>query len=113
MGFKTLPIVYNSKYNEIESLVGAHLEFPEEYIVNDEKYLLVINNFTTMEKYNEEMIATTGLLRIVFDQEFKIQLYEFQSNSHYELVSIEKTNINEFGITPQLSRILIVRLVLN
>lgn len=77
--------------------------------MNEEKYLLVVKNFTIMEKYSEEIIVTSGTLRILFDKEFKIQIYEFQSNSHYELVSVEKSNINEFGITPQLSRILIVR----
>lgn len=106
-----LSTVFNSKYEEVVSLVGAYLESPEEYQVNEDKYLLEIKKFTLMEKYGDSMVATHGRLRIVYNKDFEIAMYEFVSNDHQEIPLKEGnlSNINEFGITPQFSRMLIVR----
>jgi hypothetical protein len=86
------------------------LESPEEYSVDDGKFLLVIPNFTLMEKYSDNIVTTHGSLRILYDVNFKINIYEFTSKEHQEYPTKDPNNslVNEFGITPQFSRTLIV-----
>ncbi len=63
-----------------------------------------------MEKYSENFVTTHGSLRILYDKYFKIKIYEFLSKEHQEFPTKDPTNslVNEFGITPQFSRTLIV-----
>jgi hypothetical protein len=63
-----------------------------------------------MEKYSDNFVTTHGSLRILYDSNFKIQIYEFISKQHQEYPTKDSNNslVNEFGITPQFSRILIV-----
>ena len=83
------------------SFVGSYLESPEEYIVNDNKYLIVIPNYTMMEKYNENFVmiviftiqvTTHGKLRILFDEQFQIEIYEFVSLEHKEFPTKDNNN---------------------
>jgi hypothetical protein len=63
-----------------------------------------------MEKYSDNSVTTNGSLRILYDEEFKIQIFEFISKEHQEYPIKDPNNslVNEFGITPQFSRTLIV-----
>jgi hypothetical protein len=63
-----------------------------------------------MEKYSDNFVTTHGALRILYNEDFKIQIYEFVSKEHQEDPTKDPTNslVNEFGITPQFSRTLIV-----
>jgi hypothetical protein len=103
-------LVFKSKFDENLAFIGAYLESPEEYVLNDGKYLIVISNFTLMEKYSDNFVTTYGTLRIIYDENFKIQIYEFLSKEHQEYPTKDPNNslVNEFGITPQFSRTLIV-----
>jgi hypothetical protein len=91
-------------------LIGAYLETPEEYSISDGKYLIVVPNFTVMEKYSDNFVTTLGSLRIVYDKHFKIHIFEFISKEHQEFPTKDPNSslVNEFGITPQFSRTLIV-----
>jgi len=87
------------------------LENPEEYSTAEGKYLLNIPNFTLMEKYSDNLVTTHGQLRIIYDEQFKIKIFEFVSREHQEYPTKDPNNslVNEFGITPQFSRTLIVK----
>ncbi len=91
--------------------IGAYLENPEEYQTADGKYFLNIPNFTLMEKYSDNFVTTQGSLRILYDEQFKIKIFEFISKEHQEYPTKDPNNslVNEFGITPQFSRTLIVK----
>lgn len=98
-------------------MIGAFLENCEEYTQSDGKYLLSVPNFNLMEKYKDNFVnqnfiqvSTQGNLRILFDENFKIIIYEFISKEHQEYPTKDPnhTVVNEFGITPQFSRTLIV-----
>ncbi len=103
-------MIFKTKFDENLSFIGAYLESPEEYSVNDGKFLIIIQNFTLMEKYSETFVTTHGTLRIIFDENFKIHLYEFESKEHqeYPTKDSKSSGLNEFGITPQFSRTLVV-----
>jgi hypothetical protein len=109
-GYKTLPLVFKSKFEENLTLTGAYLDSPEEYSVSDGKYLIIVPSFTLMEKYTDNLVTTYGTLRIVYDKDFKIHIFEFVSNEHQEYPTKDPSCslVNEFGITPQFSRTLIV-----
>jgi hypothetical protein len=106
-------LIFKTKFEENLSFIGAYLESPEEYCVNDGKFLLQIPNFTLMEKYSDNFVTTHGMLRILYDEEFKIKIYEFISKDHQEYPTKDPNNslVNEFGITPQFSRTLIVKIL--
>jgi hypothetical protein len=90
--------------------IGAYLENPEEYLTADGNYFLNIPNFTLMEKYSDNFVTTNGSVRILYDEQFKIKIFEFVSKEHQEYPTKDPNNslVNEFGITPQFSRTLIV-----
>lgn len=98
-------------------MIGANLENCEEYSQSDGNYLLIIPNFNLIEKYKDnfvliilQKVSTQGILRILFDQNFKMYIYEFLSKEHQEYPTKDPNHsvVNEFGITPQFSRTLIV-----
>ena len=118
-GYETLPLIYKEKYSENISLMSVNLDEPLEYILNSEKeneensqYLLKINKFSKIEKYQESFVITNGILTVLFDRNLKINNYEFQSLSHKEYRNDEENNellpLNDFGITPQFSRTLVI-----
>ena len=118
-GYETLPLIFKEKYSENISLVSANLDEPYEYILNTEKeneensqYLLKINKFNRIEKYQESFVFTNGILTVLFDNNLKITNYEFQSLSHKEYRNDDENNdllpLNDFGITPQFSRTLVI-----
>ena len=122
-GIETLPLIFKEKYSENLSLIGVNLSDPSEYILNPEKenpeniqYLLKINKFSKIEKYQESFVITYGILTVLFDKNLKIMNYEFQSLSHKEYRNEEESNdllpLNDFGITPQFSRTLVISEVL-
>jgi hypothetical protein len=106
--------VFKSKFDESLTFYGAYLEFPEEYCVSDGKFLIIVPNITLMEKYYDNYVTTHGSLRILYDENFKIEIYEFVSKDHQEYPTRESSTslVNEFGITPQFSRTLIVLIFL-
>ncbi len=118
-GIETLPLIFKEKYCENISLISVNLSDPNEYILNSEKenpenikYLLKINKFSKIEKYLESFVITYGILTVLFDKNLKIMNYEFQSLSHKEYRNEEESNdllpLNDFGITPQFSRTLVI-----
>lgn len=122
-GIETLPLIFKEKYSENLSLIGVNLSDPSEYILNPEKenpeniqYLLKINKFSKIENYQESFVITYGILTVLFDKNLKIMNYEFQSLSHKEYRNEEESNdlltLNDFGITPQFSRTLVISEVL-
>ena len=116
-GIETLPLIFREKYSENISLISANLDEPYEYILNSDKdgnnqYLLKINKFNKIEKYQGSFVITHGILTVLFDNNLKINHYEFQSLSHKEYRNDEENNdlfpLNDFGITPQFSRTLVI-----
>ena len=118
-GNETLPLIFKEKYSENVSLISVNMNEPYEYILNTEKseedssqYLLQIKKFSKIEKYQESIVITNGILTVSFDQNLKINNYEFQSLSHKEYKNDEENNdilpLNDFGITPQFSRTLVI-----
>ena len=118
-GNETLPLIFKEKYSENVSLISVNMNEPYEYILNSEKseedssqYLLQIKKFSKIEKYQESIVITNGILTVSFDQNLKINNYEFQSLSHKEYKNDEENNdilpLNDFGITPQFSRTLVI-----
>jgi hypothetical protein len=103
-------LIFKSKFEENLTLIGAYLDSPEEFSLSDGKFLIVVRNFSLMEKYSDNYVNTLGTLRIVYDSNFKIQIFEFVSKEHHELPTKDQgcSLVNEFGITPQFSRTLIV-----
>lgn len=113
MNYSTLPLILKIKYEELNNLIGVYFDNPEEYRVNNNQYLLVINESTIMEQFGDTIINTHGKLRILYNSKFQITHYEFTSFKHEEIQSGKEGSdstsiVNEFGITPQLSRSLIV-----
>ena len=115
-GYETLPAIFNEKYDNSISLISANMDSPYEYILAPERegegnrYLLYITKFSKIEKYQQTFVVTNGILTVLFDQNLKIANYEFQSLSHKEYNN-EDNNIialNDFGITPQFSRTLVI-----
>jgi hypothetical protein len=109
-GYYTLPLILKSKFDENLTLIGTNLDKPEEYVATDGKYLLTVNNFTIIEKYSDNIVTTQGILRILFDQELKIEIYEFLYQKHQEILTKDFTCglVNDLGITPQFSRTLLI-----
>lgn len=106
-------MVFKSKFEENLSLTGIFLENPEEYTTNDGKHLLIVNNFSMIENYSNILVTTQGILRILFDENLKIEIYEFLSKNHQSIPNdINYPIVNDFGITPQYSRALILSEVL-
>ena len=92
-GNETLPLIFKEKYSENVSLISVNMNEPYEYILNSEKseedssqYLLQIKKFSKIEKYQESIVITNGILTVSFDQNLKINNYEFQSLSHKEYI---------------------------
>jgi hypothetical protein len=111
LSFLTLPFILKDKYDENVNLISVNIEDSEEYTLeNSNKYLLKINNFSKIEKYSDNFVITNGELRVIFDENFKIEVYEFLSKSHQEMPMKEYncSLVNDFGITPQFSRTLII-----
>lgn len=116
-GNETLPLIFKEKYSENVSLISVNMNEPYEYILNSEKseedgnqYMLQIKKFSKVEKYQESLVITNGILTILFDQNLKINNFEFQSLSHKEYRKDENYDLplNDFGITPQFSRTLVI-----
>ena len=118
-GNETLPLIFKEKYSDNIELISVNLDEPYEYILNSDKendentqYLLKINKFAKIEKYQESFVITNGILTVLFDHNLKINNYEFQSLSHKEYRNDEENNdllpLNDFGITPQFSRTLVI-----
>ena len=116
-GNETLPLIFKEKYSENVSLISVNMNEPYEYILNSEKseedsnqYMLQIKKFSKVEKYQESLVITNGILTVLFDQNLKINNFEFQSLSHKEYRKDENYDLplNDFGITPQFSRTLVI-----
>lgn len=109
--YLTLPFIFKDKYDENVSLISVNIEDSEEYLLEaSNKYLLKIKNFSKIEKYSDNFVITSGELRVIFDEKFKIEIYEFLSKNHQEIPMKEYncSLVNDFGITPQFSRTLII-----
>ena len=102
------------KFEEMSNFIGVYLENVEEYNLSDGCYLIIINNFTIIEQYSDIVISSFGVLRIVYDNSYKIKFYDFCSYKHKESYSNNNCSIyiNEFGITPFYSRILMVSCII-
>ncbi len=117
---ETLPIIFKEKYSENISLISVNIDDPYEYILAPEKigegnrYLLLVKKFSKIEKYQESLVITKGILTVSFDQKLKISNYEFQRLSHKEYHNEDNSSLslNDFGITPQFSRTLVISDVL-
>ena len=106
-----MPLIFKSKFDENVELIATDFQGPEEYSASDGKYLLVINNFSKIEKYSDGLVSTQGMLRVLYDENFKIEIFEFLSKNHQEIPTKKESGaslVNIFGITPQFSRTLII-----
>ena len=76
--------------------------------------MLKINKLSKVEKKGNNYILTNGILTVIFDKYFKIINYEFQSLSHKKLNNEDNKDelLNDFGLTPQFSRTLVISEVL-
>ena len=119
-GYETLPLIFKEKYSENMSLISINLDKPNEYLLSPAKeqgkrYMLKINKFSKIEKYGEKFILTNGILTVIFDKFLKITNYEFQSLSVKKINDDENNDdisLNDFGLTPQFSRTLVISEVL-
>ena len=109
-GYKTLPLILKDKYDENLSLLSVNLDDPEEYQISENKHLLIINNFSKFEKYSDNLVITNGKLRVLFNFDLKIEIYEFISKNYSQIPTkdVSCSLVNDFGITPQFSRTLII-----
>ena len=120
-GYETLPLIFKEKYCENMSLVSVCLDGPDEYILSPNnkeegnRYMLKINKLSKIEKYGDKFTITNGILTVIFDKYLKIVNYEFQSLSHKKINNEDNTDdisLNDFGLTPQFSRTLVISEVL-
>jgi hypothetical protein len=49
--------VFKSKFEEKLSMIGANLENCEEFIQSDGNYLLIVPNFSLIEKYKDNFVC--------------------------------------------------------
>ena len=119
-GYETLPLIYKEKYRENLTLISICLDEPNEYILSQTKeegtrYMLKIDKLSKIEKYENYFILTNGILTVLFDKYLKIINYEFQSLSHKKINNDDNNDdmsLNDFGLTPQFSRTLVISEVL-
>ena len=119
-GYDTLPLIFKEKYSENLTLISINLDGTNEYILNPTKdegnrYMLKVDKLSKIEKYGDCFIITEGILTVIFDKLFKIINYEFQSLSHKKMNNEENNDfisLNDFGLTPQFSRTLVISEVL-
>ena len=115
-GYETLPLVFKEKYSENMSLISISLDEPNEYILapsqeEGNRYMLKVNKLIKIEKYDDKYVMTTGVLTVIFDKLLKIVDYEFQSLFHKKMnydENNENMSLNDFGLTPQFSRTLVI-----
>ena len=115
-GYETLPLVFKEKYSENMTLISISLDEPNEYILapsqeEGNRYMLKVNKFIKIEKYDDKYVMTTGVLTVIFDKLLKIVDYEFQSLFHNKMnydENNENMSLNDFGLTPQFSRTLVI-----
>ena len=119
-GYDTLPLIFKEKYSENKIIFNICLDGVNEYIlapVKDEgtRYMLKVDKLSIIEKYSECFILTEGVLTVIFDKYLKIINYEFQTSMHKRLNNDENNDLsvlNDFGLTPQFSRTLVISEVL-
>ena len=122
-GYETLPLIFQEKYSDNISLISVNLDGASEFILNSSKeegnkYMLKVNDLSKIEKYEDSFILTNGILTVIFDKNLKILDYEFQSVSHKTLnnnnsnENNDTSSLNDFGLTPQFSRTLVISEVL-
>ena len=115
-GYETLPLVFKEKYSENMTLISISLDEPNEYILapsqeEGNRYMLKVNKLIKIEKYDDKYVMTTGVLTVIFDKLLKIVDYEFQSLFHKKMnydENNENMSLNDFGLTPQFSRTLVI-----
>ena len=115
-GYETLPLVFKEKYSENMTLISISLDEPNEYILapsqeEGNRYMLKVNKLIKIEKYDDKYVMTTGVLTVIFDKLLKIVDYEFQSLFHNKMnydENNENMSLNDFGLTPQFSRTLVI-----
>lgn len=85
-------------------------------MLNVNEYYLCVENVTIMDQIENSILNTKAKLRVIFNSIFQITHFELTTFSHNE-ISISKQLeqeyssglINEYGMTPYISRVLIVR----
>ena len=115
-GYETLPLIFKEKYSENLALISISLDEPNEYILSStpeegNRYMLKVNKLVKIEKFEDKYVMTNGILTVIFDKFFKIVEYEFQSLSHKKInydENNENMALNDFGLTPQFSRTLVI-----
>ena len=107
-----MPLLLKSKYFENIALISSDLDkVKEEVNVEDKKYLLKVSQLTMVEKYSDtNIVITKGSLRVLFNDQLKIEIFEFVSTSHQEIKESSQNifYVNEFGITPKFLRSLFI-----
>ena len=119
-GYDTLPLIFKEKFGENKKIINICLDGVNEYIlapIKDEgtRYMLKVDKLSIIEKYGECFILTEGVLTVIFDKYLKIINYEFQTSMHKRLNNDENndlSSLNDFGLTPQFSRTLVISEVL-
>ncbi len=96
------------RFEDIEELLGVYIDSAEEYKLSNDTYYLDIKNFTIMERYTKGNVLNTGSLKVIFNSSFKITHWEYISYNHSETGNENEHIVNEFGITPNYSRSLII-----
>ena len=119
-GYDTLPLIFKEKFGENKKIINICLDGVNEYIlapIKDEgtRYMLKVDKLSIIEKYGECFILNEGVLTVIFDKYLKIINYEFQTSMHKRLNNGENndlSSLNDFGLTPQFSRTLVISEVL-
>ena len=119
-GYDTLPLIFKEKFGENKKIINICLDGVNEYVlapIKDEgnRFMLKVDKLSIIEKYGECFILTEGVLTVIFDKYLKIINYEFQTSMHKRLNNDENndlSSLNDFGLTPQFSRTLVISEVL-
>ena len=119
-GYDTLPLIFKEKFGENKKIINICLDGVNEYVlapIKDEgnRYMLKVDKLSIIEKYGECFILNEGVLTVIFDKYLKIINYEFQTSMHKRLNNDENndlSSLNDFGLTPQFSRTLVISEVL-
>jgi len=128
----TLPRYFYLLYSCSISSIDYFLENPRELSLDDHTYLLLSTKTNVEYTYeNGGCIVTKGLLRITFNGDLKILLWEFEARRHIEYLPLSKIKesigqdkeiqfenlpfcqVNEFGLPPSVMRCFEISEVLN
>lgn len=110
--YEVLPSLFTAKFDDDVLLTAFELnQLSELQNSKDGKYILIIDDCNFAETYleNNNLVVINGKIRIVFNKEYKFEIFEIINSYHEEYSAKDNyyKMVNDLGITPQFSRALI------